>query len=116
MQTNHPMFDALASWMNTATGLAQTAGEEAKSVMRAQADRMVAEMDLVRRGEIEALEARIAALEAALATAAAPKKAKAAPKSKPAPKTAEKTKTKSKSTKTASPKAGKPLRKSATQR
>lgn len=110
------MFDALASWMNTATGLAQTAGEEAKSVMRAQADRMVAEMDLVRRGEIEALEARIAALEAALATAAAPKKPQAAAKPKSAPKAAAKAKTKSKSAQTTSPKARKPLRKSATQR
>jgi BMFP domain-containing protein YqiC len=110
------MFDALAAWMNTATGLAQTAGEEAKSVMRAQADRMVAEMDLVRRGEIEALEARIAALEAALAVAVTPKTAQAAAKSKSEPKTTAKAKTKSKSIKTASPKAGKPLRKSATQR
>ncbi len=108
MQTNHPFFDALSGWMNTATGLAQTAGDEAKSVMRAQADRMVAEMDLVRRDQIEALEARIAALEALIAQGTPPK---AAPKKSKAKKPKV-----DKTEKTTSPKTGKVLRKSPTQR
>ena len=43
-------------------GLAQAAGEEAKTAVRAQADRFVAEMDLVRRDELDALRAEIVSL------------------------------------------------------
>ena len=81
MQTTSSVFDDLARLMTGAMGLAQGAGDEAKSFMRAQADRFVAEMDLVSRDEFEAmkdvaaaaraeadaLRARVEALEAALA-------------------------------------------------
>jgi BMFP domain-containing protein YqiC len=74
------VFDDLARFMTGAMGLAQGAGDEARSFMRSQADRFVAEMDLVSRDEFEAvkqmaaearaeaddLRARIAALEALL--------------------------------------------------
>ena len=74
------MFDDLARLMTGAMGMAQGVGEEAKGFMRAQADRFVAEMDLVgrdefeaikqlasqARAEAEALRERVAALEAAL--------------------------------------------------
>ena len=43
-------------------GLAQAAGEEAKTAVRAQADRFVAEMDLVRRDELDALKAELLSL------------------------------------------------------
>lgn len=80
MQTTSSVFDDLARLMTGAMGMAQGAGEEAKSFMRAQADRFVAEMDLVGRDEFEAvkqmatdaraeadeLRARVDALEAAL--------------------------------------------------
>jgi BMFP domain-containing protein YqiC len=80
MQTTSSVFDDLARFMTGAMGLAQGAGDEAKSFMRAQADRFVAEMDLVSRDEFEAvkqlasearaeadaLRARVATLEAAL--------------------------------------------------
>ena len=60
-------------------GLAQAAGEEAKAAWRAQADRFVAEMDLVRRDEFDVLKDEIAALRAEIAAlkaaAPAPKKA-----------------------------------------
>jgi BMFP domain-containing protein YqiC len=59
-------------------GLAQSAGEEAKAAFRAQADRMVAELDLIRRDEFEVLKAEIVALRAEIAAlkgADAPKKA-----------------------------------------
>ena len=80
MQTQSSVFDDLAKLMTGAMGMAQGANAEAKSVMRAQADRFVAEMDLVgrdefeamkqvateARAEAEALKERVAALEALL--------------------------------------------------
>ena len=61
-------------------GLAQAAGDEAKAALRSQTDRMVAELDLVRREEFDALKAEIAALRAEIAALKAPKTAKAAGK------------------------------------
>lgn len=80
MQTQSSVFDDLARLMTGAMGMAQGVGDEAKSFMRAQADRFVAEMDLVGRDEFEAvkqlaaearaeadaLRARVEQLEAAL--------------------------------------------------
>lgn len=79
MQTQNPFLDEFAKLTTAAMGLAQTAGEEAKAAFRAQADRLAAEMDLVRRDEFDALKAEIAALRAEIAAlksapAAAPKK------------------------------------------
>jgi BMFP domain-containing protein YqiC len=48
-------------------GLAQAAGEEAKSAFRAQSDKWAADLDLVRRDEHEALKAEVAALRAEIA-------------------------------------------------
>ncbi len=56
MQTQSSVFDDLARLMTGAMGMAQGASEEAKSFMRAQADRFVAEMDLVGRDEFEAVK------------------------------------------------------------
>jgi BMFP domain-containing protein YqiC len=80
MQTQNPFLDEFAKLTTAAMGLAQTAGEEAKAAFRAQADRMVADLDLVRRDEYDALKAEIAALRAEIAAlkadpAPAPKKA-----------------------------------------
>jgi BMFP domain-containing protein YqiC len=80
MQTQSSVFDDLAKLLTGAMGMAQGAGDEAKSFLRAQADRIAAEMDLVSRDEFEAvkqlaakaraeadeLRARVAALEAKL--------------------------------------------------
>lgn len=80
MQTQSSVFDDLARLMTGAMGMAQGMGDEARSFMRSQADRFVAEMDLVGRDEFEAvkqlaaearaeadeLRKRVAALEAAL--------------------------------------------------
>ena len=68
MQTRNPLLDEFAKLTTGAMGLAQAAGEEAKTAWRAQTDRMVAEMDLVRRDEFDALKAEIAALRAEIAT------------------------------------------------
>ena len=62
MQTNNPFLDEFAKMATNAMGLAQAAGEEAKSAFRAQADRFVAEMDLVRRDEHQAVLDQVAAL------------------------------------------------------
>ena len=71
MQTKSPFMDEVAKAMETAMSLAQTAGEEARAAVRAQGDRLVAEMDLVRRDEFEAmrdaLTAEIASLRAEVA-------------------------------------------------
>jgi BMFP domain-containing protein YqiC len=81
MQTQSSVFDDLARLMTGALGMAQGAGQEAKSFLRGQAERFVAEMDLVSRDEFDAvkelaaaaraeadaLRARVEALEAQLA-------------------------------------------------
>lgn len=74
MQTRNPILDEFAKLTTGAMGLAQAAGEEARTAFRAQADRFVAEMDLVRRDEFDALKAEIAALRAEVATLKAAKK------------------------------------------
>jgi len=56
MQTQNSVFDDLARLMTGAMGMAQGANAEAKSFMRAQADRFVAEMDLVSRDEFDAVK------------------------------------------------------------
>jgi BMFP domain-containing protein YqiC len=75
MQTQNPFLDEMAKLTNAAMGLAQTAGDEAKAAFRAQADRLVAEMDLIRRDEFEVLKTEIAALRAEVAALKAPKPA-----------------------------------------
>jgi len=94
MQTRNPLLNDFAELMTDAFGAAQAVGEEARTAMRAQADRFVADMDLVSReefdvvkaalaearGEIETLNARIAALEAAATARPAPRKRKPAAK------------------------------------
>ena len=85
MQTQNPFLDEMAKLSTAAMGLAQAAGEEAKAAFRAQADRMAAEFDLIRRDDFEALKAEVAALraevEALRGAAKAPKSAGAKPKS-----------------------------------
>jgi BMFP domain-containing protein YqiC len=65
MQSRSPFFDEIAKAMESAMGLAQTAGEEAKTALRAQGERLAAEFDLVRRDELDALRA---VLEGEIAT------------------------------------------------
>jgi BMFP domain-containing protein YqiC len=81
MQTQSSVFDDLARLMTGAMGVAQGMGQEAEGFLRAQADRFVAEMDLIGRDEFEAvkqmaadlksendeLRARLEALEASIA-------------------------------------------------
>jgi BMFP domain-containing protein YqiC len=78
MQTQNPFLDEMAKLSTAAMGLAQAAGEEAKAAFRAQADRMAAEFDLIRRDDFEALKAEVAALRAEVETLRASPKAPAA--------------------------------------
>ncbi|HEX3699713.1 MAG TPA: accessory factor UbiK family protein [Phenylobacterium sp.] len=67
MQTQNPFLDEMAKLTTAAMGIAQAAGDEAKAAFRAQADRISAELDLVRREDLEALKAEVAALRAEVA-------------------------------------------------
>ncbi|MHA1559640.1 MAG: accessory factor UbiK family protein [Alphaproteobacteria bacterium] len=76
-QTSNRLYDRMARLMNDAANVAQGVRREASTMVRGQAERMVADMDLVRREDFEAvkemarlareenakLEARIAKLE-----------------------------------------------------
>jgi BMFP domain-containing protein YqiC len=90
MQTQNPFLDELAKLTTAAMGLAQSAGDEAKTAFRAHADRIAAEFDLVRREDFEALKAQVATLTAELAALKAPADAATKPASKAAPKTPKK--------------------------
>ncbi len=79
MQTRNPILDEFAKLTTGAMGLAQAAGEEAKTAWRAQADRIAAEMDLVRRDEFDVLKDEIAALRAEIAELKASQKPAAKP-------------------------------------
>jgi BMFP domain-containing protein YqiC len=83
MQTQNPFLDEMAKLSTAAVGLAQAAGEEARAAFRAQADRMAAELDLIRREDYDVLKAEVAQLRAeieALKAANAAKPGKAEPK------------------------------------
>jgi BMFP domain-containing protein YqiC len=66
MQTQNPFLDEMSKLTQAAMGLAQAAGEEAKTALRAQSDRWAAELDLIRREEFEALKSEVAQLRARL--------------------------------------------------
>jgi hypothetical protein len=79
-QTSNRFFDEIARLMNDAAGVAQGVRREVETVMRSQGEKILREMDVVRREEFEAvkemaqvareeneaLKARIAAIEARL--------------------------------------------------
>jgi BMFP domain-containing protein YqiC len=67
MQTQNPFLDEMAKLTQAAMGLAQAAGEEAKSAFRAQSDKWAADLDLIRREEYVALKAVVASLRAEIA-------------------------------------------------
>jgi BMFP domain-containing protein YqiC len=79
-QTSNRFLDEVARLMNDAAGVAQGVRREIETLFRTQAERVLGELDVVRREEFEAvremarlareeneaLKARIAALEAKL--------------------------------------------------
>ena len=80
-QTQGRFFDEIGRLMNDAAGVAQGVRREIETVVKAQAERFLRDLDVVKREEFEAvkemaqlareeneaLKARIAALEAKLA-------------------------------------------------
>ena len=80
VQTSNRFFDEIGRLMNDATGVAQGARREIDTLFRTQAERILRDLDVVKREEFEAvkemaalareendaLKARIAALEAKL--------------------------------------------------
>ncbi len=94
-QTTGRLFDEMARLVNDAAGVAQGVRREAETVMKAQTERFLRDMDLVKREEFEVvkdmvsaarlenerLAARLAELEARIAaqTPAAQTPADAAP-------------------------------------
>ena len=56
MAQGNPLFDDMAKVMTGMMDAAQSAGEEAKTMMRSQGEKFVSEMDLARRDEVEALK------------------------------------------------------------
>lgn len=64
MQTQNPFLDEMAKLTQAAVGIAQAAGEEARTAFRAQADKWAADLDLIKREEFDALKAEVAALRA----------------------------------------------------
>lgn len=82
MATTNPLLDDLAGLMTGAMGAARSAGEEARTAMQSRVRAMVADMDLAERDEVEALKelartalARVEALEARVAALEAEKSA-----------------------------------------
>lgn len=83
VQTTNRFFDEVARLMNDAAGAAQGVRREFETLFRTQAERILRELDIVRREDFEAvkdmarvareeneaLKTRVAALEATLAKA-----------------------------------------------
>ena len=86
VQTTNRFFDEVARLMNDAAGAAQGVRREFETLFRTQAERVLRELDVVRRDDFEAvkdmariareeneaLKVRVAALETALAKAGSP--------------------------------------------
>ena len=98
-QTSNRLFDEFARLMNDAAGMASGVRREFDTLVRHQAERVLRDLDLVRRDEFEAvkemarlareeneaLQARIAALEAKLGANAWPPVTMPGGSEKPAP-------------------------------
>ncbi|MCW2305747.1 accessory factor UbiK family protein [Rhodobium gokarnense] len=103
-QTNNKLFDEFAKLMTDASGVAQGMRREVETMVRGQAERFLADMDIVKREDFDAamelaanarkeadgLAERVSALEARVAelegSGAAPKKPAKKPAAKPASK------------------------------
>ena len=86
VQTTNRFFDEVARLMNDAAGAAQGVRREVETLFRSQAERILRDLDVVKREDFEAvkdmarlareeneaLKARVAALEAALGKTGGP--------------------------------------------
>ena len=62
MQSKSRPMDDISNLLTNAVGAVKGVGDEVKAVARAQAEKMIAEMDLVTRDEFEVLKAQLGAL------------------------------------------------------
>ena len=60
MQTDNPFLDGLARLMTDAAGAAQGARAEFEAFLKRRLEKLIADMDLVRRDEFEAVKAMAA--------------------------------------------------------
>lgn len=56
MQSRNAFMDDISRVMQGAAGMAQAANDEAKALFRSAAERLVADADLAKREEVEALK------------------------------------------------------------
>ena len=56
MQSRNAFMDDISKMAQGVAGMAQAANDEAKALFRSMAERMVAEADLAKREEVEALK------------------------------------------------------------
>ena len=56
MQSRNAFMDDISRVMQGAAGMAQAANDEARALFRSAAERLVAEADLAKREEVEALK------------------------------------------------------------
>jgi len=56
MQSRNAFMDDISKMMQGAAGMAQAANDEAKALFRSMAERIVAEADLAKREEVDALK------------------------------------------------------------
>ena len=64
MQSKSRPLDDISNLLTNAVGAVKGVGDEVKAVGRAQAEKMIADMDLVSRDEFEVLKARLDSLQA----------------------------------------------------
>ena len=64
MQSKSRPLDDISNLLTNAVGAVKGVGDEVKAVGRAQAEKIIAEMDLVSRDEFEVLKARLDSLQA----------------------------------------------------
>ena len=85
MQSKSRPLDDISNLLTNAVGAVKGVGDEVKAVGRSQAEKFIADMDLVSRDEFEVLKARLDAALAEIETlkaAATPKKSAPKPRSK----------------------------------
>ncbi len=63
MQTKSGPLDDLTNLMTNAVGAVKGVGDEVKAMGRAQADRVIADMDLISRDEFEILKTMVLSIQ-----------------------------------------------------
>ncbi|RKQ71240.1 BMFP domain-containing protein YqiC [Litorimonas taeanensis] len=88
MQSRSKPFEDLSNFITNAAGALKGVGDEVKAMTRSQAEKFIADMDLVSRDEHEVLKARLdkALAEIEALKAAKPATAKRSAQKKPAAK------------------------------